>query len=57
MLPNATPRDNTTSWMVNPPRPYEAAIDDTQFILDLINVLKCALFIDNQRVYAAGFSN
>ena len=57
VLPDATPRDNTTSWMVNPPRPYEAAIDDTQFILDLINVLKCALLIDNHRVYAAGFSN
>ncbi len=57
VLPDSTRRDDTTSWMFNVPRPYEAEVNDTQFILDLVNVLKCALFIDNFRVYAGGFSN
>jgi len=57
VLPDSTRRDDTTSWMFNVPRPYEAEVGDTQFILDLVNVLKCALVIDNLRVYAGGFSN
>ncbi|MEO7300396.1 MAG: PHB depolymerase family esterase, partial [Verrucomicrobiota bacterium] len=57
VLPDSTHRDDTTSWMFNVPRPYEAQVNDTQFILDLVNVLKCALYVDNLRVYAGGFSN
>ena len=57
VLPDGTLRDSTTSWMDSAPRPYEADVHDTQFILDLVNVLKCALSVDNLRVYAGGFSN
>lgn len=56
-LPDATPRDDSRSWAVNPPRPYEAAIDDAQFLLDLVAVLKCELNLDPTRVYAGGFSS
>ena len=57
VLPDATPRDGVLNWNNSELRPYETDIDDVQFILDLVNVLKCSLNIDNLRVYAGGFSS
>ena len=56
-LPDATLRDDRQVWAVSPLRPYEADIDDVQFLLDLVAVLGCELNIDPTRVYAGGFSS
>jgi polyhydroxybutyrate depolymerase len=57
VFPQSTDDEHGTGWNNFDPALGEHYVDDAQFILELLEYLDTAFYIDRQRVFVAGFSN